>query len=372
MVRLLGFINLVIQLPGDREGAIDLKTTHNKPGGNALEWNVQQTMYYTTGFDKLWLWHFRSNELLEIPRNPWLTGEMEEGAEVRHDAIEADLLIPRFDEECAFCDVRKHYRSQKEMKEMKFEVYTWEAGEASKLRGHAELTDEGFFSDVPQAGLWLTANALPVIASVSLKNYLESRMNRDDAAYHLKAVPGPDLDALRVVGYTKNQSRLYAFDGEYWHALADVEGLPDARDLPDGSNQHVPTQYLAAPVAFPEPVQDWQLFTGDIHKHLPRDFVAVVDPLPLPYDRATLRADRRRTGREEMNSTYVVTDNRSNGEIGRFTVDGTVIRTHNENFPPGLKGHLENLLQSGGLSRLERYIRGSAPFQAGMKITVVV
>lgn len=111
-VEMLGFIDLVVKLPNGLEGAIDLKTTHDKPGGNALEWNVQQTMYYLTGFSQLWLWHLRSNELLEIPKNQWLTEALQEGAESMHDAIEAGLFIPRFDEECAFCDVRKHCRAK--------------------------------------------------------------------------------------------------------------------------------------------------------------------------------------------------------------------------------------------------------------------
>lgn len=167
---------------------------------------------------------------------------------------------------------------------MNFEVYTWIEGKAPRLKGHALLTDDGFFSDVPQAGLWLQHNALPVIASVGVQQYLDGRVNRQDAPYHLKKVPGPALDNLRAAGYSHSQSRLYAFDGDYWHALADVSDMPRAEDLPAISDEHTSASaYLAHPGALPEPMQDWQPFTGSIFKHLPRDFVALEDPLPRPY-----------------------------------------------------------------------------------------
>ena len=71
-----------------------------------------------------------------------------------------------------------------------------------------------------------------------------------------------------------------------------------------------------------------------------------------------------------MNPTYVVTHTVDGSEVGRFSVEGTLIRTRSEDFPSGLKAHLESLLQKGGLSALERYVHGSAPYQAGLKFTV--
>lgn len=69
-------------------------------------------------------------------------------------------------------------------------------------------------------------------------------------------------------------------------------------------------------------------------------------------------------------NTYVVTHTSDKTEIGRFSVEGTIIRVRSDSFPDGLKAHLEALLQKGGQAAFDRYIHGAAPYQAGLKISL--
>jgi hypothetical protein len=171
------------------------------------------------------------------------------------------------------------------MKLMKFEAYTWKEGSAPKLRGGVTLNDEGFFSDAPGVGIWLQQNALPILISLGVQGYLDSRMNRQDAPYHLKLIDAPDMDTLTAVGSSWHQHRLYGFDGRYWSAVADFDdvGRVDPDSLPQGSDEYVGRAYDPNPQGVPTPVAEWELFDGSIYKHLPVDFIALIDPLPNPY-----------------------------------------------------------------------------------------
>ena len=166
---------------------------------------------------------------------------------------------------------------------MKFEVFTWEAGKRPKSVGNALLTPDGFFADSSRVGLYLEATALPQIARTSVAAYLESRFNRDDAAYHLKLLPEIDLYSLRVVGYSKYQSRLYGFDGRYCTARADLTELPEMYDARPMLDEHIGRSVLGYTPEIPAPVGPWELFDGSIYKHLPVDFVALTEPMPRVY-----------------------------------------------------------------------------------------
>lgn len=166
---------------------------------------------------------------------------------------------------------------------MKFEVFTWEAGKRPKSVGGAVLTPDGFYADSSRIGLYLESAVLPQIAKTSVAAYLESRFNRDDAVYHLKVLPEIDLYSLRVVGYSKYQSRLYGFDGRYCTARADLTELTPYTDCEPMLDEHIGRSVLGDVPAIPAPVGPWELFDGSIYKHLPVDFVALTEPMPRVY-----------------------------------------------------------------------------------------
>lgn len=62
---------------------------------------------------------------------------------------------------------------------------------------------------------------------------------------------------------------------------------------------------------------------------------------------------------------YTVLDVITKGIVGRFSVEGSVIKPRSENFPLGLKDHLERLLSGGNIDALERYLRSPAAYAAG-------
>ena len=70
-------------------------------------------------------------------------------------------------------------------------------------------------------------------------------------------------------------------------------------------------------------------------------------------------------------NAYIVTRTTDNVEIGRFSVEGTIVRVRGDTFPEGLKAHLEALFQKGGLASFDRYIHGASLYQAGLKVSVI-
>ena len=81
---------------------------------------------------------------------------------------------------------------------------------------------------------------------------------------------------------------------------------------------------------------------------------------PRPPALGTFPKERSSTVNE-----YTVLDVINKKVIGRFSVEGNTIRARSENFPLGLKGHLERLLAGGSADALERYVRSPAAYTAG-------
>jgi CRISPR/Cas system-associated exonuclease Cas4 (RecB family) len=108
-VEMLGYIDLVIE---GEDGLIlaDLKTGYNAPSESELHLNDQIARYYVAMPEakNFWLWHMRSGNIYEVPRNDKLISFLTRTDRLVYDLIHADVpdevkFAPRFGEHCTYC-----------------------------------------------------------------------------------------------------------------------------------------------------------------------------------------------------------------------------------------------------------------------------